>query len=234
MTMRWHRTWVRRPRPGLARGRWGGGGGTERRLALAASRPTHLPNAPLRLASEGAATADAAPAIAPSLATLLTRHILRDGELVLLILRPSLWFVPLSGIRFIAAVLICMIAATVFAERVPGNPIVYVEVGIFLIAGRLMWGVLQWMGRLYVLTDLRIVRLAGVFAVDIFDCPLRKVARTRLIYTTRERVLGVGSIEIIPQDEEQPAGVWQTIAKPRHVHQQVLATIRRARQGGCG
>ena len=28
-----------------------------------------------------------------SLATLLTSHILRDGELVLLILKPSLWFI---------------------------------------------------------------------------------------------------------------------------------------------
>jgi hypothetical protein len=185
------------------------------------------------LASEGAATAEAPAMAATSLATLLTRHILRDGELVLLILRPSLWFIPLSGIKLIAAVLIAMIAARVLGDRVPGNPAVYVQTGVLLIAGRVVWGVLQWMGRLYVLTDLRIVRIAGVFGVDIFDCPLRKVARTRLIRTTRERLLGLGSIEIIPQDEEAETGLWQTIASPKQVHQQVLQTIRRAKQGGC-
>jgi hypothetical protein len=196
-------------------------------LALRASSPRVL-------TSEGAATAEAPPlTIVPSLATLLTRHILRDGELVLLILRPSLWFVPLGGIKFITATLICMIASKVFADRLPGNPAVYVQAGAFVIVGRLMWGVLQWMGQLYVLTDLRIVRIAGVFGVDIFDCPLRKVARTRIIRTTRERVLGLGSIEIIPQDEEAPTGVWQTIGSPKRVHQQVLQTIRRAKQGGC-
>ena len=49
----------------------------------------------------GAATVDAPPT-ATSLATLLTRHILRDGELVLLLLKPSLWFILLSSLRFVA------------------------------------------------------------------------------------------------------------------------------------
>jgi hypothetical protein len=64
------------------------------------------------LASEGAAAA--APPFSPSLATLLATHILRDGELVLLILKPSFWFVLLSSLRFIAIVLILAMAAKVF------------------------------------------------------------------------------------------------------------------------
>jgi hypothetical protein len=84
-----------------------------------------------------------------------------------------------------------------------------------------------------VLTDLRILRISGVFNVHIFDCPLRKVARTRLLFTARERVVGTGSVEIIPLAEDQPDGVWQTIGRPRAVHEQVVAAINKAKQGGC-
>jgi hypothetical protein len=188
---------------------------------------------PCAFASEGAATATAdAPAAATSLATLLTRHILRDGELVVLILKPSFWFVPLSSIKFIAAVLIFMIAAKVFDEHLPYNPFVYVETGVFLIAARLMWAIQQWTARLYVMTDLRILRIAGVFNVSIFDCPLRKVAQVRLVSNLRERICGVGSIEITPQDETCAPGVWQTIAKPQDVLDIVQSAVRKAKHNG--
>lgn len=183
----------------------------------------------------GAATADAHSPVAPSLATLLTRHILRDGELVILILKPSIWFIPLSAIKFIAAVLILLIAAHLFDHKLPSRTLVYIELAVFVLAGRLMWAVLQWMGRLYVLTDLRVVRISGVFTADIFDCPLRKIDRTRLQRSMREHLVGRGSIEFIPMDDTCPIGVWQTISRPREIHAQVEATIRRARHhGGAG
>ena len=190
------------------------------------------PGPPGNLASEGAA---AAPPFSPSLAALLATHILRDGELVLLILKPSLWFVLLSSLRFIAGVLILTIAAKIFDAHLPGPNRDYLETGLTIIAARLMWATLQWMGRLYILTDLRILCVWGIFNVELFDCPLRKVARTRLVRGLAEQVLGVGSIEIIPQDESVPFGVWQTVGRARQVHEQILATISRAKQGGtCG
>jgi hypothetical protein len=191
------------------------------------------PGPPGNLASEGAAAA--APPFSPSLATLLATHILRDGELVLLILKPSLWFVLLSSLRFIAGVLILTIAAKIFDSHLPGPNRDYLETGLTIIAARLMWATLQWMGRLYILTDLRILCVWGIFNVELFDCPLRKVARTRLVRGLAEQGLGVGSIEIIPQDESVPFGVWQTVGRARQVHEQILATISRAKQGGaCG
>ena len=196
-------------------------------------RVTVAPQEPCTFASEGAATAAVESPAVTSLATLLTRHILRDGELVILILRPSIWFVPLSCLKFIAAVLIAMIAAKVFEDKLTYGPFIYIETGIFLLAGRLMWAVLQWMSRLYVLTDLRIVRISGVFNVNIFDCPLRKVGSLRLTTNTRERCVGVGSIEITPQDETCPPGLWQTIARPREVLEQIEAQIRKAKHNGA-
>ena len=87
-----------------------------------------------------------------------------------------------------------------------GDKTLELKVGVFVLAGRMMWAVLQWMGRLYILTDLRIVRLSGVFSLDIFDCPLRRVARTRLVRSMRERLTGTGTIEIIPAADAAPFG----------------------------
>jgi hypothetical protein len=103
------------------------------------------------------------------------------------------------------------------------------------IAARIIWAILQWMGRLYVLTDMRIVSLWGVFNIEVFDCPLRKVARTRLLRSVPEQATGVGTIEIVPQDDAEPFGIWQAVPHPREVHEQVVATLRRAKQGlGAG
>jgi len=185
-------------------------------------------------AAEGSAAAAAAPPITTSLATLLTSHILQDGEIVLLILKPSLWYIVASCARFLAGVLILVIGSILLSDRVPGRQLTYIDAGIFLIAGRIMWAILQWMGRVYVLTDRRIVVLGGVFTIDIFDCPLRKVARTRILYSARERILRLGTIQIIPGGDDMPDGLWQMIARPMEIHEAMVAAINRAKQGGLG
>jgi hypothetical protein len=169
-----------------------------------------------------------------TLAALFAGHVLQDGELILLLIKPSLWFMVLSGLKFIGVVLIAMIGAALLDQQLPGRNFVYQQLGACVIAARLVWGALQWMGRLYVLTDLRIVRLSGVFSVDIFDCPLRKVARMRLQRSMRERLTAVGTIEIIPADENLPISYWNTVARPHNVLEQITAAVNRAKQGpGC-
>src|SRR3954471_22297468 len=75
--------------------------------------------------SESAGAATAGAPTATSLAVLLTRHILRDGELVILLLKPSVWFIVLSSLRFAAVVLILLFAAIYFDEHVPYNNFVW-------------------------------------------------------------------------------------------------------------
>jgi hypothetical protein len=164
---------------------------------------------------------------------MLARHILRDGEIVLLALKPSLWFILLSSLRFIAAVLILALAAIAW-EGSRHREWYYIQAALFLVAGRIMWAVLAWMGRLYVLTDLRIIRLSGVFRVEIFDCALRKVAKTQVVATVKERITATGSIEITPEDESCPPGVWQTISKPHEAHELITRTIQKAKHHGLG
>jgi hypothetical protein len=139
--------------------------------------------------SESAAVAPIAPS--SSLATLLTGHVLRDGEVVLLI----------------------------------------------LVAARLMWAVLHWMGRLYVLTDQRVIRLASVFSVEVSECSLRRIAQTQVVTSAKDRLCRIGSIEIYPKDSDGTdhptctAATWQTIARPVEVHAQIQTAIRRVQNG---
>ena len=182
----------------------------------------------------GAAAAEERRALFPSLATLLAGHLLRDGEVVLVILKPSVWFILFSVMRFSAAVLIVVIAANLWLPDRHKYGHHYIYAGAFAIGARLMWAVLVWIGRLYILTDLRILRLSGVFTVEIFDCPLRKVGLTRVTYSFRERLWRLGSIEVTPADDSRPPFVWQTIRRPVEVNEQIVAAIRQAKEGGCG
>lgn len=185
-------------------------------------------------AGAGAGTAAPLPAtVATPLAALIAGHIIQDGELILLILKPSLWFIVLSMLKSAAFISILMIASVLFDDHLPGHSRTYIEVGILALSGRLVWSILQWIGQLYILTEMRLLTLSGVFSQSIFDCPLRKIVRTRILRTMRERLMGLGSVEIIPVDENYSIGIWQTIAQPLAVNDQIIAAINRAKQGRC-
>lgn len=187
---------------------------------------------PMMCPGEGGAAGAAAAAHVPTASVaLLAGHVLREGELVVLLLRPSRWFILLTSLRFLAAVAIFAGLLRFFDDGSRYHGLRYMEAAAFLAACRIMWAILQWMGRLYILTDMRIVRLSGVFSIEIFDCPLRKVARTYLERTVKERIVRVGTITIVPQDEELPIGTWQMVATPRAVLEKIRSTIARARQG---
>ena len=177
----------------------------------------------------GMAVAPAAPVVMPA-ADLLARQVLRDGEIILFICKPSRWVVALSSLRFIAGVLIILCA--LHLSRTPPAHLRYcVDAGLFAISCRMMWAVLNWMGRLYVLTNLRILRFAGMLHVDVADCPLRKVASTRVTRQLSERLLRLGTIEIHPRDEGRTATAWQMVGRPAEVREQIEAAIRKAKEG---
>ena len=140
--------------------------------------------------------ADAGGARSSPLAALLAGHVLRDGEVVILVLKPSPWFVVFQSIFFAGAVALLLLSTRGYGTRLtPLHHVAFIEAAVFAVAGRLMWAALQWMGRLYVLTDQRVIRMSGVFNVEFQDCPLRKVARTRITATLRERLVRIGSVE---------------------------------------
>jgi hypothetical protein len=168
----------------------------------------------------------------PALAALISGRLLRDGEIIQLILRPSIWFIVFQSLSFAAAMAVCAMAAKLW---LPDHVAWYwVEAAIFITAGRLMWATLQWINRLYILTDMRVLRLSGVFTIDVFDCPLRRISQTRVLVSFRERLLRLGSIEIQPSDEQRSPALWQTIARAHQVNETLQAAIAKAKNTGSG
>jgi len=56
--------------------------------------------------AEAAGAAAARPAFATPLAAVLAGHVLHDGEVILLILKPSRWFILLTSLRWAAVIAI--------------------------------------------------------------------------------------------------------------------------------
>jgi len=133
----------------------------------------------------------------------------------------------LVKMRFVAVVLAVALALVLIDARF--KPAVVLQTAMFVVACRLFWAVLHWMGRYHVLTDLRVLSLSGVFAVEVFDCPLRKVASVEHVYTVREPPLCLGTLAIRPADGAQ-ACLWQSIRRPVWVRERLLAAIARANQ----
>jgi len=193
-------------------------------------RSTDQPRANLGCASQGPNAAS--PALVAPLAALLDPAFLNRGETVILALKPSFWFIPLSAGPMLSTIAIA-VAVLLHVTLSIARRRFEIELAVVGAGLRITWSILLWMGRLYLLTDLRIMRLGGVFTTDVVSCPLRKVTGVQLVPTNPERLAAVGSIEILPRDPNHSPVYWQTIAQPGPVQQEIMAAVSRATQSGC-
>lgn len=164
-----------------------------------------------------------------SLAALLAGHVIQDGEIVQMILKPSRWFIVLNSL-FFSGLVIAIFALLHVTDWHLSEPRSTLQLIVLLIAARMMWSALQWMGRYYILTNHRLIRLSGVFDVQIMSIPLRRVSGVRLYRTVSERLLNKGSLEITAQGH--PAMVWQTFSRPKHIYECVRAAVLRSQSNG--
>ena len=168
--------------------------------------------------------------------TLVPEGLLDGSELVLLAVKPSLWFIVLrSGSWLIwCATLGTAIwwlsvrdynpaACKVAAQVVAGAAILRVVVAMF-----------QWAVRLYVLTNKRVMRIKGVLHVDVFECALTKIQNTFQTFSLPERVVRIGSIHLLTAGTGSVEAVWQHTANPIEVHKQLREAITRAGRAGHG
>jgi uncharacterized membrane protein YdbT with pleckstrin-like domain len=182
------------------------------------------------LASHATDVADVAVRPMP-LANLFAGQVIEHGEIVQMLLKPSRWFILTNAMRFIAVTTLLIVALHLADVRPFSKTSFSIQLYMLLTLGRLMWSVVQWMGRYYILTDLRIIRLSGVFDVDVQSCTLRKVSAIKLTGSVNERLLRTGTIDITPAGARTIS--WQTISRPAFVCERVEAAVRRA-QNGCG
>ena len=168
---------------------------------------------------------------AGSAAPLVPEQLLQPGELILLQLRPGLWYVLLGSLRELGMIGLVMVLALLLESsgwlNVGTRDIVLTA---FLFAAvRMSWQFFEWLSCAYVLTDRRVIRLKGVIHVQVFEAQLKQIQHTEATFSLRERLFALGTISFSTAGTSVPDAYWVMIPEPLEVHQKVVQAINRYR-----
>ena len=160
----------------------------------------------------------------PNIDDLLPDDLLGDDEQVIFAMKPSFWTIAFLSYRTI------LLAGLIIAVTLTLGPVLRLEryssqvvnYCLVIATGRVGFAGLQWLSRSYVLTDQRVIRMRGVFTIDIFQCSLERIQNTFLILTLPERILGLGSIALTTAGTGSVEAIWRHVKNPLNVHHRLL------------
>ena len=175
-------------------------------------------------------TPSADPANAATAETFVPDKLLDEGEVVLLAIKPSGWFVLLVSYPVLVAAALVAAGAYLAGGLFDSARSQQVVLMLAVAAGclRVMFACFQWVGRLYVLTNKRVMRIRGVMRVDVFTCPLKQIGKVLPSATLLERLLRVGTLQFDISDSNRPQARWLHVARPAEVYETLLDALRRA------
>jgi uncharacterized membrane protein YdbT with pleckstrin-like domain len=159
--------------------------------------------------------------LAAEAASLRATSTLADGEVVLLSIKPSYWFVVLKRSDVLLTIPIVTLAAYGIEQMgwMDVHLPTIVLASVACMACVLAWLLLDRATRSYVLTDRRVSREAGVLDRLRVELPLRKVQTVVVYRSLIERVLGVGTILISSAASGSGSSggdvAWYLIASPQ-------------------
>lgn len=148
------------------------------------------------------------------------------GEAVILSIKPHPLYILLGSARDVVLLLLAGWLLAWMAGRgwAPFTPSRVSSLFITLALLRLGWQALDWAARQYILTDRRVVRIAGVLRRYVFESTLSSIQHTDLIRTVPERVFGLGSIGFSTAGTGVTEAYWLSVGRP----EEVLRTVRDA------
>jgi hypothetical protein len=162
-------------------------------------------------------------------AVALTRDLLDQDEVIILLLRPSLWYVFLSSLGSLALIAVLTFALA-YMSRVAWlnlNDVQVFAFGMGLCALRLGWQMLEWLSRVYLLTDRRILSRGGVLRMSVFQAPLKNIQHTAVFASMRECVFGLGTIAFATAGSDTFDTLWVMVRQPHHLHKTVMEAVKR-------
>lgn len=168
-------------------------------------------------------------AVQPRANILIPAQLIQSGEIIVLLLKPSPWFIlllPLPTLTILALISAALVAINRALPLGLGETQI-IALGLALIIIRLFWQFLEWLSRVYVLTDRRVVRVQGVLRISIFETPLQQIQHTNTFFSLRERVFALGTITFATAGTALVECAWTMLADPLDVHQKVVETINR-------
>ena len=202
-----------------------------------ASRPlTPREMHPSESATGDAGTTEPAPETTgwqhPRVATMLPAELLQGGEVVILLLKPSPWFILIKSLKMLAIfgtalALLVWIRNSGYLTLLSRKDLILLGFGAGTV--QLFWQFLEWLSRVYVLTDRRLIRVKGVVRVQVFEAPLRKIQHTDTTFSFLERLLGLGTISFATAGTALAEASWRMIPDPLEVHRIVVEALGRYR-----
>ncbi len=201
---------------------------------LPGSLPGSLPGAPLAaaeaapLAAAPAGVADAPAIAAPAPPGAFTASLAPD-EIVILFLRPSLLFIPLSSLGTLAAstTLAAFLAYLSHFRWSPWSESHALAIGLIVAGMRLAWATLDWWMHAFALTDRRVIARRGILRTALYEAPLSRIQNTIVVQSLRERVFGLGTIGFATAGRGTFDAFWEMVASPFRVHRTVLDALER-------
>ena len=154
---------------------------------------------------------------------------LAPNEIVILLLRPSILYVPLSSLGTLAAsvVIATTLAYAATLNWCPWNESSAIAVGIIVASVRLAWAWLDWVTHVFVLTDRRVIARRGILRTALYEAPLVRIQNTIVVQSLRERIFGLGTIGFATAGRGTFDAFWESVSAPFTVHGKVLETIQR-------
>jgi hypothetical protein len=180
------------------------------------------------LTEAGEADVEAEPFAAEN---LVPQHLLSGDEIVIFAIKPSLWFIVFTSARWLAAMILLILFAGWVERFIPHvDTKLIIQAALALGAARIGFALLQWVARLYVLTNRRIMRFTGILNVDIFECSLTKIQNTILTLAWYERLTRLGSISFATAGTGGVEASWTHVNNPLEIHERVRSAIHRAQR----
>lgn len=138
------------------------------------------------------------------MATHYLDSLLGEREKVLLVDHQH-WFTLLGSIIVEIFFIIVILAVTVFAgTNFPQFALIIGAIGAILILiplGSLIHDILVWTNRQYIVTNRRVMQIAGIFNKNVIDSSLEKVNDVKMAQSALGRLFGYGDVEILTASE---------------------------------
>lgn len=163
---------------------------------------------------------------------LLPAELIQGGEAIVLLQKPSPWYIVLESLRFFGVLLAAFLVVWWIRDQgwsigISRRDALLLTVGLG--GARLFWQFLEWLSRVYVLTDRRVIRVKGVVRVQVFEAPLQRVQHTHTTFSLRERLFGLGSIHLATAGTGSTEASWLMLSNPLGVHRTLVHALNRYR-----
>lgn len=155
---------------------------------------------------------------------MLPADLLQGGEIIIMILKPSPLFIILGALGHLTAILVVFVLAA-WAQLLTQETAMLAAIGLGSL--RLGWQFLEWLSRIYVLTDRRVIRIAGVLRIFVFEAALKQIQHTDVVISIRERLFALGSIAFSTAGTGLNEAYWVMLHRPLAVHRRIIQAINR-------